>query len=467
MVLTFSANEHGITVRQVRTLVESAFGVKISPSWVTRWLQKYPLLLTKRKTKYLPAKRANEDILDEVQSFINHVDKAKSKFGFVPHAVFNYDETRVCVGTHNNITIEWRGKGAMNKKGIKLSTLATLITFISAEGYVAMDIVILRGRSMPDTTDLLAEIPLQQTLQRYPTRSHQVWPRFFAVTESGYINQQLFNACIQKFIGIWQVQRPGLRAWLFGDQLGSHIDPTLTREALEQGVHMWLFPSNSSHFIQPLDSVPFAALKKRLSEEGNIAIFESVLTGHNVKEALFATFFEAVSTVFTQEVIQAGFERTGMYPWRPEKVMKNARANLAGERSIQVDTHVEKAIQAMTATLNNFEKSAKQRAGKVKLRTNRIAQGQLHDPQMLVAADDQARQTEARKRREAERKKLAAENVKRQRLDAKERLKCAEESCTKARLRGGKDWAVCPHCPFLLCKKHKRNMAAHQAEHRE
>lgn len=147
--------------------------------------------------------------------------------------------------------------------------------------------------------------------------------------------------------------------------------------------------------------------------------------------------------------------------------MKNARANLAGERSIQVDTHVEKAIQAMTATLNNFEKSAKQRAGKVKLRTNRIAQGQLHDPQMLVAADDQARQTEARKRREAERKKLAAENVKRQRLDAKERLKCAEESCTKARLRGGKDWAVCPHCPFLLCKKHKRNMAAHQAEHRE
>lgn len=82
---------------------------------------------------------------------------------------------------------------------MKLSTLATLLTFISAEGRVAMDFVIPRGKPMSDTIDLLAEILLQQTLPRYATRSRQVWPRFFAVTESGYINQQRFNACIQKF----------------------------------------------------------------------------------------------------------------------------------------------------------------------------------------------------------------------------------------------------------------------------
>src|SRR5690606_29641978 len=80
MILTFSANEHGITTRQVQTLVEQAFGDNVSPSWVTRWLQKHSLLLTKRKTKYLPAKRTHEDILDEVETFIDHVDRAKSKF---------------------------------------------------------------------------------------------------------------------------------------------------------------------------------------------------------------------------------------------------------------------------------------------------------------------------------------------------------------------------------------------------
>lgn len=100
MILTFSANEHGITTRQVQTLVEQAFGANVSPSWVTRWLQKHSLLLTRRKTKYLPAKRTHEDILDEVETFIDHVDRAKSKFGFVPHAVFNYDETHACVHWH-------------------------------------------------------------------------------------------------------------------------------------------------------------------------------------------------------------------------------------------------------------------------------------------------------------------------------------------------------------------------------
>merc|ERR1712070_863707 len=86
-------------------------------------------------------------------------------------------------------------------------------------------------------------------------------PRFFAVTKSGSMNKELNCAMIEKFREVWKEQNPGFHCYLFSDQLSSHSNVKMVREALKDGVLLWSLVANTSHFLQPLDDVCFARFK--------------------------------------------------------------------------------------------------------------------------------------------------------------------------------------------------------------
>ena len=138
--------------------------------------------------------------------------------------------------------------------------------------------------------------------------------------DTGYINAAAFDACLRQFVRVWQSLHPGLQVWVFGDQLGSHKQLDLTKFALDMKVELWLFPANTSHYLQPLDGPPFARFKQNLHNSVYKAKIMSVLSPAPERQLFYAIAYQAETLAFTPAVIHAGFETTGICPWEPERI---------------------------------------------------------------------------------------------------------------------------------------------------
>ena len=70
----------------------------------------------------------------------------------------------------------------------------------------------------------------------------------------GYSNKQVHAQIMEKISKIWTESNPATYCWLFGDQLAAHKSPDTVEKCLNSHVMCWLLPTNTSHFLQPLDN---------------------------------------------------------------------------------------------------------------------------------------------------------------------------------------------------------------------
>jgi hypothetical protein len=141
------------------------------------------------------------------------------------------------------------------------------------------------------------------------------WPRYYAFSESGYINQQIWGTVMLLFCERFNLLHPGMNAVLFSDQLASHLNPVVVGMAYQQHVHMWSLVANSSHFLQPLDDLPFGAFKKYTAAIHNDRSFKAKLLGESGANLLLEAAYEAEVLAFTKPIITGGFARTGLFPF--------------------------------------------------------------------------------------------------------------------------------------------------------
>ena len=75
-------------------------------------------------------------------------------------------------------------------------------------------------------------------------------------------------------------------------------------------------PPHCTHILQPLDDVPYAALKKKYQKE-LIAYNFKIAGARMTRTQFFRVFVPAFTQAFTPENIRKGFENTGIYPINP------------------------------------------------------------------------------------------------------------------------------------------------------
>ena len=172
--------------------------------------------------------------------------------------------------------------------------MATLLIFVAANGEVLMSVIMTKGTSSQDGSKIKATFAVEEAIFGHNTISKRRYPLYFAATETGFINKELFDNVIANFCELWTTQHPGLNAWLFGEQLGAHIDESIVARSMQQHVFMWFFAANTSHFLQPLNSTPFAVLKKKLKELCTDSLSEALFTKEHKKSLLSSIVFEAI-----------------------------------------------------------------------------------------------------------------------------------------------------------------------------
>ena len=297
--------------------------------------------------------------------------------------------------------------------------IGSLLTFVAASGVVLMLVWILKGLGKDDKEILAAEFAILET--EHLLRNQ--WPWFYAVTKSGCTNTKIHAEIMKKFLLLWKLWHNGNFCYLFGDQLACHQSIEVICECMKEGVLCWLLPANTTHFLQPLDNVPFGRFKAELRKAGNCLWFNRQTTPHETTIAMYAAAYKAESQAFTPWVVSRAFEQTGIFPFLPSKIFALANANASivehGKQKAYVTTMKQAAVSVLECSLPKQP---------VRVVCPRIQASTLFLPYDAIAADTKIKSEKAAKK-EAEKK--AAE----QKVQDKETrllmLHCMSPGCVK------------------------------------
>lgn len=452
LLLGMCQNYMAVSLDLIASIVLSCFGKVVSSKWVRRYVKKRDDELKVVNSKYFPKKRNVPKITNEIEAFIAALGQQIEKVNFSENNVFNYDETKITVKSEGNLKVMSRAKSNNNNCFIKRDSLASLLSFISPNGKSFVSFYILKsGNSDRAKTDkLMPYYPKEKRYLRSKLR------RFFCFSKSGNLTAVLFNGIMKIFAELWQSEHPGLQCYVFGDQLGAHKDLETVKMCIEKNVFLWSLPANTSHFLQPLDNLCFANLKKKFKKKIEQINLKAYLTKLNVREDLFAAMYEAENESMCPSIINESFRNTGIFPFDPEKIRaltqeNNGKLKVSSNEMINdIACHLDSIIDDVSSQINS---------------DSVMSEGDdyqfVNSPQSLV---------DLRKKKEAEAKqRVITQNDKKRKREQEEmdrierriRNKCIVSGCTIVKQERSK-WIRCGKCNRFICPGHKKQKDLHE-----
>lgn len=427
------------------------WGVSVSRTWVGRFVRRNRDKLSTRACKALADKRAGSVVFDGVVAFCEELSAFLQHYSFPPHAVFNFDETRVVQrGTKMTLSrVEAAGKAKANVRSTRNSIVATLLSFFSADGGVLLSVYIQKGRFGAD-----GEAPVTYTMETAPSSTRGTRPRYYCWTETGFINAETFKAVLAKVAQVWIARNPGIPALLFGDQLASHRLADIVEFGLGLGLFLFSLPKNSSHITQPLDEAPFGALQATTHRNHEKAVMDGMLATTSTRDSLLMAVYAAERRAFSGPVIRGAFRRCRLWPFDPALMQANVRANLGMASSCE--TPEEAARSAAAAVIQAAQERAGAALAKATSGRAVVQRGVLHSPFLLLehhrktqAEEAQERQEKAARRAARATRKAERERERLEPVAVRELRRC--RVCVVKVLRGGKAWKGCTCGAFWVC----------------
>lgn len=154
---------------------------------------------------------------------------------FSPDCVFNYDETRIVQHSGNLVAkrIETRNKEFPNAVSTRRNTVASLLTFISADGKVHFSVYVLKA-----SFDESRPADVFFTLREAPRVNRRARPRYYCRSDKGFLVGETFGVVMDHFCTECAVRNPGRDALLFGEQLGAHRQAQVIEQCMARAVFL-------------------------------------------------------------------------------------------------------------------------------------------------------------------------------------------------------------------------------------
>ena len=336
--------------------------------------------------------------------------------------------------------------------------MAALLTFVAADGSVLLSVYILKGRF--GAGDKAA---VNFTMERAPSITRGTWPRYYCWNDTGFLDARIFKEVLAKVAEVFHARYPGIQALLFGDQLAAHRRSDIVEYALGLGFFLFSLSKNTSHITQPLDEAPFGTMKADKVRRNEKAVMDGMLTNTNTRDASLLAAYAAERRTFTGPIIRGAFLRRGLWPFDPELMQANVRANLGlvdiGETAVEAARQAASEV-IMAAQGRVYEARAGSSSGLAV-----VKRGVVHSPFLLLEqqrkvqeAAAKAEEEKAVRRVAREERKVNQERELAEKVASRELHRC--RVCTDKVHRGVKTWVACACGAFWVCPVCFKQLAA-------
>jgi len=259
-------------------------------------------------------------------------------------------------------------------------------------------------------------------------KRNEGFKEFICYSDTGFVDKELFAVIIRKVQELWELEHEGVPLYLLGDNCRIHTRFPLMVEMAMKDIYLIFLPPNTTQFSQPLDSNPFAGLKKnvyKLLEKKN---FINQLLGYDPEESKWTIpeAQQAARVAFTPKVIIAGFRNTAIWPWDEEKFLQLAKNNFDEKKLLEQDELKKICIELCLNLIKEARESRENRKnntirGHAEIRRNYCFD--LEDHRIL---NEEHEKRELEKEEKKETKKLEKKNKRR-----KKKKKIKEEKKKK------------------------------------
>lgn len=320
MFHAFAMSNMPLYANLARSVIKEVLGVDMSRSTFYAWLKRHESSIKLRKPKDISKKRIGLDKMDEIKDFVDQVEPLIGAKSNLKVDIVNYDETSLDFSSDMGYVINKTGAAQTNLLASKNRQRCSILPFVLSTGPVFMSVVIVQGR--PGDPDGFFEP--QSGDKCYPTIKPTRTRLYLYRTENGKLRQEDFGVIMDEFARQWVAQFPGRRVLVFGDQSSVHTNDQLIHRMYAHDIWMCYFPADTSHFLQPLDNVPFANFKRcfaRLNQK-------ACRLPHCSKEERYFLMIQAAMDAehvsLSQNAIRKGFKNTGLVPFNRELILQNA-----------------------------------------------------------------------------------------------------------------------------------------------
>ena len=214
-----------------------------------------------------------------------------------PDQIWSGDETGVQNVPKEVKVLEVKHIRTFQQVSLEQGETSTVLSFVSVGGKVCRPLVIHKGQRVQETWRMKAPGEIQ-----------------LSATTKGYITKSRFHQYGVHFIKF--LKHEGLanrKNLLIVDGHKSHLYNLPFYEAMRaNSIEVLTIPPHMSHVLQPLDSVPFAQLKKNW--EKNLRRYNIAHSGRTLNKVDFwEVFSPSWNQAMTMKNIMAGFRNMGIY----------------------------------------------------------------------------------------------------------------------------------------------------------
>lgn len=326
----------GLTVKQIRKLAYtiavkgaakrfSSANKTAGKKWFCGFKKRFNLTL--RKPENLSRYRASCTNPTLLQQFYDCLEKLLDEHNLrnCPSQIWNCDETGLMfvTTTGSKIVTSVGKKFVYRRVYAERGTTTTVLACANAAGKSGPLLIIFKG---------------VQNIPALKTGAH--CDAMVEVTPKGWINSELFLRWMQKFIESLPPARPVL---LVMDSHASHLSPEALQMAEDNRIILLTFPSHTTHVLQPLDVSVYRSLKVAWSSELDMQMRKNPgkIPSRYEFHGLFNPCYEKS---FSPQIIRAGFQKTGIFPFNRNAISPEAMAPSAVS---------EKPVPENTPNLNN------------------------------------------------------------------------------------------------------------------
>ena len=269
-----------------------------------------------------------------------------------------------------------------------------MVSFISADGNVFFSVYVFKGIEKNDKF-FISPLLLNDLII---TRSK--WERLYGYTSTGYLNSEIYENIIDFFCEKWNLSS-NKRCLLICDQLSFHKNIDILKKSLMKGVLTIFLPTSTTHFLQPLDSLPFALLKKKFRKSSNKILKKKLfLDKKTIRNDLFKACLLSEDKSFSKKIIKEAFLKTGIFPFSRERILNNAENNIVHCSDQEIEVISKKISDSLLKALDLRKEIVS--LPKIEIRKSQI-----------FLSDELIRLSEERKRKMDEKKKKKKSKKKR------------------------------------------------------